>query len=52
MSEYGNISSNYYLYGSYIVTAITLSAFIVQSILRRHRAIKQLSDEGFLEKET
>lgn len=48
VSEYGNISWHYYVYGSYGIMLVCLGAYTFFSLQVRKRALKSLKDEGFL----
>jgi hypothetical protein len=48
MSEYGNTPWQFYVYGTYIIVALSILAYAFFSIRSRSKALKNLADEGFL----
>lgn len=49
MSEYGNLSSSFYLTLAYAVSCAVLTVYGFVIARRRLSAIKALKDEGFLD---
>lgn len=52
MSSYGNISWQVFVYVTYLVVTLFLAFYVYFSMKTRKNALKNLTQEGFLEQST
>ncbi|RDB35323.1 hypothetical protein [Spirobacillus cienkowskii] len=48
-SSYGNLSWEFFVYGSYIIVAASLFFYVAITIFKRNKIIKSMQNEGFFE---